>query len=109
MRVECNACGGQYDTEQADGLPYFHVCPGIPAVLVRNDDGSTEYVRPEDADDRPQLGERTFPLPNARDERPIVDPKTGEARPRAEGAGVSELLTAAPTLSPALTKQGAKA
>jgi hypothetical protein len=108
MRVECNTCGGQYDTEQADGLPYFHVCPGIPALLVQNADGSTEYVPPADAGDRPVIGERIFPRDNARDERPIVDPKTGEARPRAEGAGVSELLTAAPALSPALTKQGAK-
>lgn len=108
MRVQCNGCGGEYDTVQADGLPYFHVCPGIPAVLVRNKDGSTEYVPPEDVGDRPVLGERVFLRENHRDERPIVDPGTGKARPRAEGAGVTELQAAAPPLSAALTRQGVK-
>lgn len=98
MRVQCNACKGEYDTVQADGMPYFHVCPGVAAVLVRNKDGSQSYVAPGSEGGRPALGERSFNRADHRDERPIVDPKTQAVHVRSEGAGVTPLAQPAPTM-----------
>jgi hypothetical protein len=91
MRVQCNACRGEYDTEQPDGLPYFHVCPGVPVLEVQEKDGSTTLVKPGDEGDRPVINGRTLERPTARDERPVFNPDTHDYEPRREGAGVTPL------------------
>jgi len=65
-RFRCVTCGGEYDDESADGVPYYHACPPEPL----------------DAE-----GTRWRERPNKRDENPPRDQGPGGGRPRAEGLG----------------------
>jgi hypothetical protein len=106
MRVRCNTCLGEYDTVQPDGLAYFHVCPGIPALVVREKDGSQTLVKPGDEGDRQVVGERVLERPNTRDERPVVNPRTGQTDVRKPGAGTTAIAPSEPRLDAALADTG---
>lgn len=43
-RVQCEECGGTYDTVSADGVTYFHVCPPMHRIRVRFEDGREELL-----------------------------------------------------------------
>jgi len=36
-RFRCNTCRGEYDDVGADGVPYFHTCPPVVVVLIKDD------------------------------------------------------------------------
>lgn len=38
-RYRCNSCQGEYDDVSASGVPYFHVCPPVTVVSVKDDQG----------------------------------------------------------------------
>lgn len=44
-RHRCNSCQGEYDDIGADGVAYFHACPPVVIVRVR-DDAGVERTRP---------------------------------------------------------------
>lgn len=111
--LKCNACGGEYDDVQADGVRYFHVCPPLQLVRVKLSNGTlrdlASNVTVETFDD-PILGKgtrRTFdpPLPkdavflgvtfqnraNHRDENVPSKLETATGTVKAIGAGAVEL------------------
>ena len=61
--VRCVTCGGEYAPVQPDGMQYFHVCPPIECVAVKQPDGSIAVVprqtRTVEEDD-PKTGEKIF-------------------------------------------------
>src|SRR5437868_4961890 len=76
-RVQCQACLGIYETVQADGSAYFHVCAPIRQCY----DAQGLKITAADAEGIVKLGgaayERFELRPNHRDENPVPsgDPK----------------------------------
>jgi hypothetical protein len=44
--LQCNSCGGLYNTTQPDGSLYFHACPDSVPVADRRDENVPD-MRPE--------------------------------------------------------------
>lgn len=89
MKVQCRTCDGIYAPTLADGTQYFHVCPPLRRLRVRNLDGTFATVAPEDVGLRKIVGERFVDRPNRRDENVRRDPVTGASVIVAEGAGTA--------------------
>ena len=115
-RKQCNECHGTYEDIGRDGVPYFHVCPPITLVQVKNQAGVVTVISLEDAhglaivgSDKEatdlektgvdkasivvDLGRQTQPRPNGRDENPKPrDPfSTAPRVAKADGAGATTL------------------
>jgi len=83
MPMQCNSCGGKYNTALPDGLLYFHACaplpptPGNPFVVVEH--------------------------PNKRDENVVIDPHNmvlpdGSVLPLQQARGRGGVLTQATSI-----------
>lgn len=94
--VECQACGGQYEPIQADGLQYFHRCAPLSAVELQAavDAGKVSLPKGETAEQA--VTRRVYERANLRDEN-LPSTSTADAGTiKAEGAGTLEVLTTTP-------------
>lgn len=117
MRLECQSCGGTYDSISGDGVPYFHVCSPLSNAekrallasggLVLRPDLQKQFQAAETADAAATaagtaatnvdalLMAITIERPNKRDENIVTGAKDGKpAVIVAEGAGALELVQA---------------
>lgn len=117
----CNTCKGEYADVGADGVPYFHACPPVIVVKTKDNIGTVreEPLRAlaaftlvqtnaerqaliaagvDAATIRLEMGRRTAPRKDARDERTLRrDGARGETRVLvSEGRGVTEIADATP-------------
>lgn len=89
MKTKCSTCDGVYDLLGADGLRYYHVCPPLRRLRVRELDGTYSTVVPGTEGVRPVIRDVTIDRPNLRDERRVLDPVTGQPMLIAVGTGVT--------------------
>jgi hypothetical protein len=91
MKTRCATCAGVYDSVSGDGVTFYHRCPPLRVLRVRELDGTYSTVLPGNEGVRPVVMERAIPRPNERDENLQRDPTTGKAVPIATGTGVTSV------------------
>lgn len=112
--VKCNSCGGRYESVLTDGSQYFHSCPPLTPVEIRDhlvkgtirlrpiDQALLDSAAAEDAKRPLPAGEPTradqvlativVERPNKRDENVLGAGEPGKPAPvRAEGAGITKI------------------
>lgn len=113
--LKCNTCGGTYEPILPDGMQYFHTCPPLSVVELRQalTDGTVQLSRADaqrlrsaqntDAQQPVPTGDPTreelvlqslaVDRPNKRDENVVsADTRNGRvARIKAEGLGTQEV------------------
>lgn len=93
MALQCRACGGVYEPEQAGGMLYFHVCPPLSLAELESAVETSAVVLP--ADETPEIAHsrRFYQRADRRDENVSTDRDAREGAIKAEGAGVIEVVS----------------
>lgn len=89
MAFKCTTCGGEFAHETAPGVAYYHACPPVLALRVRNLDGSTSIVAPGAEAGRPVVAEVVRDRPQNRDENVVQLDPTRPGTPKAVGRGTT--------------------
>lgn len=67
MKWRCNSCGGEYADHQADGSPYYHVCPPDRVTGTGKQAQRVPIANPRDERSPLRKGAGRTPLPDDAD------------------------------------------
>jgi hypothetical protein len=88
LMTQCKACGGVYNTTQADGTTYFHRCPPLSAVELAAAVSAGKIVLPLGETPDKAVAARTYERANVRDENLPSTLAKDAGKRKSDGAGV---------------------